>query len=97
MLKNRIEVVRIIVLFTCVFVQCMLLQIAYNTQFYFYFILIIVVLLSRVKYREQQLKLHNEAKQKAKELALEQEIEKQKRLDRLRQQVKEILLFKKSW
>ena len=46
------------------------------------------VLLSRVKYREQQLKLHNEAKQKAKELALEQEIEKQKRLDRLRQQVK---------
>ena len=45
------------------------------------------VLLSRVKYREQQLKLHNEAKQKAKELALEQEIEKQKRLDRLRQQV----------
>ena len=42
-------------------------------------------------YREQQLKLHNEAKQKAKELALEQEIEKQKRLDRLRQQVYWIL------
>ena len=64
-----------------------MLQIAYHTQFYFYFILILFPLLSRVMYREQQLKLHNEAKQKAKELALEQEIEKQKRLDRLRQQV----------
>lgn len=60
----------------------------HHTQFYFYFILILFLLLSRVMYREQQLKLHNEAKQKAKELALEQEIEKQKRLDRLRQQVK---------
>ena len=64
-----------------------MLQIAYHTQFCFYFILILFLLFSRVKYREQQLKLHNEAKQKAKELALEQEIEKQKRLDRLRQQV----------
>ena len=64
-----------------------MLQIAYNVQLYFYFILILFVLPSRVKYREQQLKLHNEAKQKAKEWALEQEIEKQKRLDRLRQQV----------
>ena len=65
-----------------------MLQIAYYTEFSFYFIFILFVLLSRVKYREQQLKLHNEEKQRAKELALEQEIEKQKRLDRLRQQVK---------
>ena len=64
-----------------------MLQIVYHTQVYFYFILILFLLFSRVMYREQQLKLHNEAKQKAKELALEQEIEKQKRLDRLRQQV----------
>ena len=49
----------------------------------------------RVKYREEQLQLRLEANQKAKELAEEQEMEKQRRLDKLRQQVpKIILLFK---
>lgn len=41
----------------------------------------------RVKYREEQLQLRLEANQKAKELAEEQEMEKQRRLDKLRQQV----------
>ena len=48
---------------------------------------IILPFFFRVKYREEQLRLHNEAKQKAKELALEQEQEKERRLDKLRQQV----------
>ncbi|KAJ7391763.1 hypothetical protein OS493_016050 [Desmophyllum pertusum] len=41
----------------------------------------------RVNYRKEQLQLHQEAKQQAKELALEQEKEKQRRLDKLREQV----------
>ncbi|XP_029207917.2 coiled-coil domain-containing protein 148-like [Acropora millepora] len=41
----------------------------------------------RVKYREEQLQLRLEANRKAKELAEEQEMEKQRRLDKLRQQV----------
>lgn len=41
----------------------------------------------RVKYREEQLQLRQESRQKAKELVLEQELEKQRRLEKLRQQV----------
>lgn len=40
-----------------------------------------------MQYRKEQLQLHQEAKQQAKELALEQENEKQRRLDKLREQV----------
>lgn len=41
----------------------------------------------RVQYRKEQLKLQEEEKQKARELAIEQEYEKQQRLDKLRAQV----------
>ena len=47
----------------------------------------------RVKYREEQLQLRLEANQKAKELAEEQEMEKQRRLDKLRQQVPKIIIL----
>lgn len=47
----------------------------------------------RVKYREEQLQLRLEANQKAKELAEEQEMEKQRRLDKLRQQVPKIIII----
>ena len=47
----------------------------------------------RVKYREEQLQLRLEANQKAKELAEEQEMEKQRRLDKLRQQVPTIIIL----
>ena len=43
-------------------------------------------ILSRVQYRKEQLKLQEEEKQKARELAIEQENEKQRRLDKLRAQ-----------
>lgn len=46
-----------------------------------------IILVFRVKYREEQLQLRLEANRKAKELAEEQEMEKQRRLDKLRQQV----------
>lgn len=39
-----------------------------------------------MQYRKEQLQLQQEAKQHAKELALEQEKEKQRRLDKLREQ-----------
>ena len=47
----------------------------------------------RVNYRKDQLQLHQEAKQQAKELALEQEKEKQRRLDKLREQACDVYII----
>lgn len=52
-----------------------------------------IILVFRVKYREEQLQLRLEANRKAKELAEEQEMEKQRRLDKLRQQVSKIIIL----
>ena len=50
-----------------------------------------MIFVLRVKYREEQLQLRHEANRKAKELAEEQEMEKQRRLEKLRQQVPKII------
>lgn len=46
-----------------------------------------------MQYRKEQLQLQQEAKQQAKELALEQEKEKQRRLDKLREQACDIIVI----